>query len=191
MRDDPADAPRPPRLRTIVTADLDPDETAATRELLVRAFAFDPEEAFTDADWDHAVGGVHFVLDLSGEIVAHASVVEREIHIGDVPLRTGYVEAVATSQAHQGVGLGSLVMNAANAHIQAGYELGALGTGRQSFYERLGWLRWAGPSFVRAPGGLDPTPDDDQYLMVLRTPSSPPFDRHSKISCDWRHGDVW
>ncbi len=180
-----------PRLRTIASADLDPDEMMAIRELLVRAFASDPDEAFTDADWDHSVGGVHFVLDLEGEIVAHAAVIEREIHVGDVTSRTGYVEAVATSPSHQGVGFGSLVMTAATAHIEVGFDLGALGTGRQSFYERLGWLRWAGPSSVRAPEGPVATPDDDAYLMVLRTPSSPPIDPHAPISCDWRHGDVW
>src|SRR2546426_796867 len=69
--------------------------------------------------------------------------------------------------------------------------LGALGTGRYRFYERLGWLRWAGPSFVRTAGGLRPTPDEDGYILVLPTPSSPPLDQSAGISCDWRPGDVW
>ena len=37
------------------------------------------------------------LLEIDGQIVAHAAVVEREIHIGDRTLRTGYVEAVATA----------------------------------------------------------------------------------------------
>ncbi len=190
MRNDPGTAP-PPSLRRVRTAELDAVETAAIRELMVRAFGTDPDEAFTADDWAHAIGGVHFVVDLAGEVVAHASVVERDLHVDGVALRTGYVEAVATSPANQGTGLGSLVMSAVNAHIEAGFQLGALGTGRQTFYERLGWLRWAGPSYVRTPGGLERTPEDDAYLMVLRTASSPPFELASSISCDWRPGDVW
>ena len=66
------------------------------RRLLDAAFGDDEEERFTEADWDHSVGGVHFVLDDDGPIVSHASVVERELHVAGRPFRTGYVEAVAT-----------------------------------------------------------------------------------------------
>ena len=131
------------------------------------------------------------MLDLDGEIVAHASVVERELHADGHPLRTGYVEAVATAPDRQGTGLGSLVMADVTSYIRETFELGALGTGRHRFYERFGWLTWAGPSFVRTADGLRATPDDDGYLLVLGTPSSPPLDRTAAISCDWRPGDVW
>ena len=36
------------------------------------AFGDDEEERFGDDDWAHALGGVHVVLDVDGEIVAHA-----------------------------------------------------------------------------------------------------------------------
>jgi aminoglycoside 2'-N-acetyltransferase I len=159
--------------------------------LLVEAFGSDPEEAFTDDDWEHATGGLHFVVDVDGEIVAHASVVERELHVGGRPLRTGYVEAVATAPGRQGAGLGSLLMVEVTAHIRDGFELGALGTGRQSFYERLGWRIWDGPSGVRTADGLRATPDDDGYIMVLTTATSPPLEAGAPISCEWRPGDVW
>jgi aminoglycoside 2'-N-acetyltransferase I len=134
---------------------------------------------------------VHFVLDVEGEIVAHASVVEREIQVDGRPLRTGYVEAVATAVDRQGLGYGSLVMADVAAYISERFELGALGTGRHRFYERLGWLRWTGPSFVRTADGPRPTPDDDGYILVLPTQSSPPIDLTTSISCEWRPGDVW
>ncbi len=168
-----------------------PHEIAAIRVLLERAFGSDEVERFTDDDWDHAVGGVHFVLDLDGEIIAHASVVERELHVDDRPLRTGYVEAVATAPDRQGAGFGSLLMADVTAWIRDRFELGALGTGRQGFYERQGWLTWVGPSFVRTRDGLRQTPEEDGYIMVLPTPSSPPIDLTVAISCDWRPGDVW
>ena len=180
-----------PRVRSLATAQLSASEIAAIRALLVAAFGSDADEAFTDDDWEHAVGGTHFVLDIDGEIVAHAAVVEREIHVGDRALRTGYVEAVATAPDRQGGGLGSLVMDAVNTHIRDGFELGALGTGRHHFYERQGWRTWTGPSAVRTDDGPRPTPEDDGYLMVLATPTSPPLDLGATISCEWRPGDVW
>jgi len=149
------------------------------------------DEAFNDDDWAHALGGLHFVVDLDGAIVSHSSVVERTIEIGDRPLRTGYVEAVATAPAHQGQGHGSIVMEAASAHIRQAFELGALGTGRHSFYERLGWETWLGPASVRASEGTQRTPDDEGYILVLRTPTSPTFELTDPIICDWRPGDVW
>ena len=150
------------------------------------AFGTDEEEAFTDDDWEHAIGGLHFVCDLDGEVVAHASVVERELHVGGRALRTGYVEAVATAPDRQGAGFGSLVMAEANAYIRDAFELGGLGTGRQAFYERLGWRTWTGPSAVRTAEGVRPTPDDDGYIMVLTTPdvaaARPERDHHVRVA---------
>jgi aminoglycoside 2'-N-acetyltransferase I len=181
-----------PRLRRLPTAALTPDETQAIRALMDVAFdPDDPDEAFGDDDWQHALGGTHMVLDIEGEIVAHASVVERRLEVGEVPLRTGYVEAVATAPDRQGRGFGTLVMADAGDVIRAGFELGALGTGAHHFYERLGWRTWRGPTFVRAPEGDRATPDDDGFVMVLRTPSTPALDDAAPISCDWRSGDVW
>jgi len=179
------------RLRQLATHELTRSETVAIRALMSAAFDSDEDEQFSDDDWQHAVGGVHFVLELDGEIVAHAAVVEREIHVGGRPLRTGYVEAVATAPERQGIGLGSIVMTEVSDHIRECFDLGGLGTGRQSFYGRLGWRVWAGPTSVRTDGGEQPTPDEDGYVMVLATPTSPPLDVSSSMSCDWRPGDVW
>ena len=188
------DAPIDPgrqRLRRLKTADLTSAEVEVIRTLLDEAFGTDVDERFTEDDWEHAVGGTHFVLDVDGEIVAHAGVVEREIRIGVKPLRTGYVEAVATATKRQGRGLGSTLMADVTAWIRERFELGTLGTGRHHFYERLAWQTWIGPSWVRAPEGERRTPDEDGYILVLRTPASPPFELTEPISCDWRPGDVW
>jgi aminoglycoside 2'-N-acetyltransferase I len=179
-----------PRLRELSTDALTSDELRAIRALMDGAFGTG-DEAFGDDDWAHALGGVHFVLDLDGEIVSHASVVDRVIEIGGRALRTGYVEAVATAPLLQGRGHGSVVMEAATDDIRRRFELGALGTGRHAFYQRLGWETWLGPAFVRTPEGEQRTPDDEGYILVLRTPTSPPFAPTEPISCDWRPGDVW
>ena len=180
------------RLRRIRTEDLDTAEVAAIRAVLIEAFADEsPDEQFTEHDWQHALGGVHVVLDVDGEIVSHASVVERELRIGGRPLRTGYVEAVGTAPASQGRGHGTAVMREVNDVICAGFELGALGTGSHGFYERLGWRAWRGPTFVREGDGDHRTPDEDGLILVLGTPTTPPLDETAPISCDARSGDDW
>jgi aminoglycoside 2'-N-acetyltransferase I len=186
---------RPPqggiRLRRVRTQDLAASEIATIRALLVEAFGPDEEERFGNDDWEHALGGIHFVLEVDGEIVSHASVVDRELHVDGRPVRTGYVEAVGTAVARQRAGYGSQVMADVTSCIREEYELGALGTGRHQFYERLGWLTWKGPAFVRRADGPRRTPDEEGYILVLPTPLSPPLDLAASISCEWRAGDVW
>ena len=179
------------RLRRRSTSELTTSEIQAIRALMDVAFGANEDARFTEDDWQHAVGGVHFLLELDGEIVAHAAVVEREIHVGGRALPTGYVEAVATDPARQGVGLGSIVMTDVTQYVRERFDLGGLGTGRQSFYGRLGWQVWAGPSSVRTAGGDELTPDDDGFIMVLPTPTTQALDLAAPISCDWRPGDAW
>jgi len=181
----------PPAVRRLPTDQLTPLELGQIRDLLWAAFP-PGEEEFSENDWQHAVGGQHFIAEIDGAIGSHAAVVRRELHVGGRPLRTGYVEAVATSPTLQRRGLGSAVMEAVNAHIREAYELGALGTGAHAFYERLGWQTWRGPTSVRADDGERRTPDEDGDILVLPTPTSPsPLDLDGPISCDWRPGDVW
>ena len=169
---------------------LTPEMTAAVRALLWAAFG-DGEDAMTEDDWQHAAGGVHFVAEIDGEIVAYASVAERALEIDGRPLRTGYVEAVSTAVGRQGLGIGSQLMREVNGYIRERFELGALGTGRHRFYERLGWLTWKGQTSVRMADGPRRTPDEDGYILVLPTPASPELDLTAPISCDFRLGDAW
>jgi aminoglycoside 2'-N-acetyltransferase I len=179
-------------VRQVWTAELSDPEVDAIRDLLWAAFDDeDPEERFTEDDWHHTIGGLHVVAEEGSRIVAHASVVERRLEIAGRAVRTGYVEGVATAPDRQGRGLGTLVMEHVSRVIAEGYELGALGTGRHAFYERLGWHTWRGPSFVRTPDGEQRTREDDGFILVLATPASPPLDFDASISCDWRPGDVW
>ena len=178
-------------IKRVTTDGLTAGDVAQIKELMYAAFADDEHGGFTDEDWQHSIGGVHFLIELDGQIVCHASVVERDLHVAGKPLRTGYVEAVATAPAEQRRGYGSAVMREVNQHVRDTYELGALGTGSQGFYERLGWQIWRGPTLVRTENGDMRTADEDGYILILTTPSTPPLDLSAPISCEWRPGDAW
>ncbi len=176
------------QLRLCRSDDLDERERAGIRALLDAAFGGE----FSDDDWAHALGGTHALLAADGTIVAHASVVPRVLDAGDRALRTGYVEAVAVLPARQGAGLGTTVMRALAPFIERDYDIGALSTGEWHFYERLGWERWHGPTWVRhADGRRERTPDDDDSLMILQTPASPALDTTCPMTCEGRAGDAW
>ena len=181
---------RAPLIKRVTSDHLRPDEVVTLREIFDVAWG-DGEERFTDEDWEHALGGVHFVLEVDGDIAAHASVVERELHTNGLDLTTGYVESVATRPSLQRRGYGSAVMAEVGEYIDRTFRLGALGTGRGAFYERLGWVAWKGPTSVHTDAGLVRTPEEDRLVFVRLTQTSPELDLSEPISCDWRPGDVW
>ena len=177
-----------PLVRELATAELDQEELRSIRALMDAAFDND----FSDDDMEHGLGGRHWLLDIDGRLVAHASVVERRLEIDGRSFRAGYVESVGVAPDWQRRRLGSRVMAGATAHIRDAYELGALGTGEQPFYERLGWERWAGRSeVVERDGSRRHTADEDAWLMVLRTGPSTGVPLTGVLTCEWRPGDVW
>jgi aminoglycoside 2'-N-acetyltransferase I len=157
------------------------------RALLHEAF----DDGFTDDDWEHCLGGTHVILGEAGRVVAHAAVVPRLLEAGGVPLQTGYVEGVATARGRERRGLGSRAMSALHEVIEHGFELGALSTGRHRFYERLGWERWRGATYVRHPSGVRRSAEEDDGVMVLRFGASLHLDLTSTLTCPARPGDAW
>jgi aminoglycoside 2'-N-acetyltransferase I len=149
------------------------------------------EGDFSDDDWANACGGEHVWLSDADHILSHGSLVERTLVCAGVTLRVGYVEAVATAQAHRGKGHGTAVMHQIGQLIRGRYQLGALSTGAYLFYERLGWERWRGRTFASSAAGLIATPDDDDSVMILRTALTPTLDVEGTIVADWRSGEVW
>jgi aminoglycoside 2'-N-acetyltransferase I len=178
------------RLESITSDQLTDDSRLKLRALFDAAYG-QAGRRLDDDDWGHMLGGVHLMLVDGDEIAAHAAVVPRELETAGRVIRTGYVEAVATWPHLQGRGFGSQLMRAAHEHIDARYKLGGLNAAAPAFYQRLGWLRWQGPTAVRTPEGVVPTPDEDGNVYVRLTPASPTIDLTARLTCDWRPGDVW
>lgn len=177
-----------PVVRRVHSAELTPGEIEVLRGLCAAAW---PRGQFDEVAWQHAQGGIHVLVEDDGEIRAHAAVVERDIEAAGHLLDTGYVEAVATWPEHERKGYGSAAMREIGRIVDEQYELGALATGEHPFYERLGWRRWQGPTFVRQLDDLTRTPDEDGSILIWRTERTPPLDLGAEIICDWRVGAVW
>src|SRR5918998_4932618 len=171
-------------VRTVHTADLDPPTRAAARALLYDVFGGD----MTEADWEHALGGVHALAWERDTLVGHAAVIQRRLLHGGRALRAGYVEGVAVRADRRGRGLGAALMGALERIVREAYDLGALGSteAATSFYAARGWQLWQGPSSALTPRGIVRTPDDDGGIYVL--PASAALDLAGELVCDWRDG---
>lgn len=167
-------------------ASLDASTRAAIRELLDIAFDGD----FSDADADHAAGGIR-VLAVDGDtIIGHAALVGRQMQVNGVPVTVGYIEGVAVHPDRQGQGHGKALMQIIGAHAQEKYAVSMLSTGEHAFYEKLGWVRFLGKSYVTENEQMVRTADEDEGLMVLTADASW-HTRDCVVVCDWRAGDVW
>lgn len=177
--------------RLVHTSDLDHETREGARRMVIDAFEGD----FSDADWEHSLGGMHALICHHGALIAHAAVVQRRLIYRDTALRCGYVEAVAVREDWRGQGLATAVMDAVEQVLRGAYQLGALSSADMAadMYLTRGWLPWQGPTSVLQPTGVTRTPDDDGSVFVLPIdlPAGMDFDTSAEITCDWRDGDVW
>ena len=180
-----------PQLRVLASEDVGPELFAELTALCEAAF----EEPFGTV-WDRVGPGIHVVASTAGRVTAHAMIIDRRIYLGHEPdqaLDVGYVENVASWPKLQGAGHGTAVMREIGRLIGQEYALGALATGSNGFYERLGWQTWRGPTYVRMLDGQRVrSANEDGDVMVLRTPRSPSdLDLTGPIAVDWRPEDPW
>jgi aminoglycoside 2'-N-acetyltransferase I len=174
-------------VRTAHTAELDAATLEAARALLFAVFEGD----FEEHDWEHALGGMHALVWEGGELIGHASLIQRRLLHGGRALRAGYVEGVGVRSDRRRRGHGAAMMAALERFLRGAYELGALGATDEAtaFYEARGWKRWQGPTSAITPAGITRTAGEDGSVYVL--PVSHPLDLTGELVCDWRDGDVW
>jgi len=137
-------------------------------------------------------GATHVLGKLDGRLVSHALWIRRHLQPGGhPPLRTAYVEGVATHPDFQRRGFGTAVMREVRRVLEgvADFELAALSPAQPEWYGRLGWERWRGPLFIRTPAGRPATPDEE--VMIRRLPRTPPLNLGDPLSAEWREGELW
>jgi aminoglycoside 2'-N-acetyltransferase I len=173
-------------VRTAHTADLDTATFEAARALLYEVF-----DDMAEDDWEHALGGVHALVQEGTELIGHASLIQRRLLHGGRALRTGYVEGVGVRSDRRGRGHGAAMMDALERVIRGAYDLGALGATDEAagFYASRGWKLWQGPTSALTPTGVERTEDADGAVFVFAM--TVPLDVSGELTCDWRDGDVW
>ena len=179
--------PLHPGLIVAHTGQLDAATLSSARTLLDEAF----DGGFGDADWEHALGGMHALAFDRGRLIGHGAVVQRRLVHGGRALRAGYVEAVAVESTHRRRGHAAVIMDVLEGILRAAYDLGALSATDDGalLYAARGWQRWPGPTSALTPGGTRPTPEDDGSVFVL--PVAVELDLAGQLTCDWRDGDLW
>jgi aminoglycoside 2'-N-acetyltransferase I len=173
------------RIQVVVGGELSSDARDEIVSFCSRAFEEDMAPLF-----ETFRGATHVLAHLGTTLVSHVLWVTRWLQAGSSPLmRTAYVEALATEKAYRGRGYGSRVMRRFADEIRC-FDLGGLSPSDPRFYERLGWELWRGPLFIRKDNELLPTPEEEQ-VMVMRLPRTPPLDLAGPLSAEWRDGELW
>ena len=169
------------------TSQVDAATLAAARVLLDEAF----DGEFGDADWEHALGGLHALAVDGDRLVGHGAVVQRRLLHRGRALRVGYVEGVAVAADRRRQGIAAAVMGALEDVVRRAYDAGALSAtdAGSRLYLSRGWQRWRGPTSALTPDGLRRTPDDDGSVHVLAGTAA--LDLAGELTCDWRDGDLW
>ena len=173
------------RLSIIPGHKLSHKKRAEVVDLCTRAFE---EDYQTHMDTFH--GAIHVLGNLEERLVTHALWVPRWLQIGDAaPLRTAYVEGVATDIDYRRRGFAQTVMKKVIDEVQA-FDIAALSPFKVSYYERLDWELWRGALFIRTENSIERSPDDEQ-VMIYRLPQTPQLDLSASMSVEWREGEVW
>jgi len=133
--------------------------------------------------------GDHLLGIRDGVVVSHLMWITRWLQpAGRQPLRTAYVEMVATEPAMQRQGFATALLEKF-ATLVDDFELAALCPATEGLYARLGWRFWHGPLSARRAGTIVPTPGE--RVMILPLPLTPALDSEQPLSIEWRAGEVW
>src|SRR5215216_520282 len=121
-----------------LTSSRTEDLSASMRVQIIRlCIAAHQEEDFKNLFSYVPSGGWHFLGYQFEELVSHALVTTRWLQPDDcLPLKTAYVDAVATRPEYQGFGYGSAVMRRLADEVDREYIIGCLETDQETFYER-------------------------------------------------------
>jgi predicted acetyltransferase len=171
-------------IERVSTTALSSQMAAAVRSLCAAAYQAEMGQYFKD------IGPGEHLLGLNdGMLVAHLMWVTRWLQPGESPpLRTAYVELVATAPHARRRGYASALLQNFVSQVDD-YQLAALSPATPDLYARLGWTFWRGPLAVRHGAQFVPTPEET--IMVHHLPLTPVLNQDLPLSIEWRPGEVW
>jgi predicted acetyltransferase len=173
-------------IRIKANSELAADEHAEIIALTSQAFKRDYTPFM-----EMLVAPTHIIGRYHGQLVSYVSWITRWMQIGKAsPIRTAYIEGMATEMGHRNKGFASQVMSTAVDAIKD-YDIAALSTGSVSFYTRLGWQLWHGPLYCRKENELIAMPGEQGCVMVYALPKTPPLDLKAPASIEWREKEPW
>ena len=185
-------------IKVIPAQQLTPIDLQSIQALCTRAFEED-----VWCDYDYLKSAFHVIGRVDNKIVSHGLWTDRLLIVdGQAPLKTAYLEYVATEPALQGQGLASQLLRffieyiqndsllRTQLHIDKPYQIAALAPEDSDFYQRLGWQLWVGDLAIRLEDGQTiATLDDD--VMVYRLACTPIFSVTGALSAESREGEWW
>jgi aminoglycoside 2'-N-acetyltransferase I len=133
----------------------------------------------------------HITGRVEGKLVSYVAIITRWVQIVKGPLlKAAAIEGMATEISRRHKGFATQLMRHAVKEAE-GYEIAVLSTGRNSFYARLGWKLWQGPTLTRKGKELIDMPEERGCVMVCDLPKTPPYDITAPISIEWRELEPW
>jgi aminoglycoside 2'-N-acetyltransferase I len=177
----------PVTVRVRHTEQLSEEELDELKAMLKAVFG---TERYTDESWEHCLGGIHYLLRYGDRLVAHGALVPRYLRQGGRVLRGVYGESMATLNDWRNFGFGSAIVAMATAEIRRNYDIGVFAASRYGFYQRLGWDKWRGPTFVETEHGIEPK-GPDRGAVMFRLPDHSTVDPDADLTTISRSGDDW
>ncbi|MFF7732353.1 MULTISPECIES: GNAT family N-acetyltransferase [unclassified Streptomyces] len=166
------------------------EELGKTGRSELRAMLQESFPRYSQTSWEHCLGGLHYLLRYRGELVCHGALVQRYFRQGTRELNGVYGESMATIPKLRHRGLGSVVVAMATAEIRLHYDIGVFAASKYAFYERQGWQKWRGPTFVD-DGPVTRPKAPDRGAVMFRLPANSTIDPDADLTTDMRSGDIW
>jgi len=154
--------------------------------LLNEAFEGD----FSQEDFRHTFGGLRFLGYFNQELVAHGSVIPRNMCIDEIQVQVGYIEGVAVIPKYWKKGFGSLLIAEITSYCRSQYSISMLSTVEKNFYSRHGWVEFEGESYVLSEGRELSTKEENETLMFLMGTNLEARSLNKAV-CNERTGDAW
>ena len=144
--------------RIVKESELDEKLDAAIKKSLCLCFPHNKEVFLQTRYWHNSVPVYSALIEDGDNIIAHVSVIDRIVKVGDKKCRVAGVQNVFVLPEYRGKGLSDTVLKTAMAEAKRkGFDFGLLFTGEKNkkVYARNGWVQINEQKFIRIEDGRE------------------------------------